>query len=169
MRAISSAYNGSILPSFGGVQMNPDFLLYDRMRQLLLVCEVKTTRNENARWAAEYRHNLLANELVPNAPYFLMVLSTFSYLWKDASPNSSGPPDYEGSTYELLQPFLPSWYRSTDDLSEGALELAVASLLDNFTDPQQHKSCSRDAKRLLYWSGLAERAQEGSLVDGALE
>lgn len=149
--------------------MNPDFLLYDRMRQLLLVCEVKTTRNENARWAAEYRHTLLMNELVPNAPYFLMVLSTYTYLWKDVSFKRNSPPNYEGRTYELLRPYLPSSYRSTNDLSEGALELAVASLLDNFAEADYRDNCSADAKRLLYASGLAERAQQGSLVDSALE
>lgn len=149
--------------------MNADFQLYDRMRQLLLVCEVKATRNENAHWAAQYRHNLLVNELVPNAPFFLMVLSTYTYLWKGSSAKSDSPPDDEGRTFELLRPYLPSSYRSTDDLSEAALEFAVASLLDNFTDAEHRELCSIDAKRLLYSSGLAERAQQGSMVDGALE
>jgi hypothetical protein len=146
--------------------MTADIILYDRLSRPLLVCEVKAVRNADPSWAAKLRRNLIVNGLVPDAPYFLLVLPTKTYLWRDAPAGEAVLPAYEGATWEIFNSFLSRFDEQTTRLSESGLELATRAWLDRITSPPAKKTFTPSEEELLHRSGLAERAQLGTLVYG---
>jgi hypothetical protein len=144
--------------------MTADIILYDRSNRPLLVCEVKAAKNEDPSWAAKLRRNLVEHELVPQSPYFLLVLQTKTYLWRDAPATVDVPPNYQGATWELLKSFLTRFDEQKTRLSESGLELATRAWLDGITTSRPVSSPVED--ELLNQSGLAERARQGTLAYG---
>lgn len=145
--------------------MKPDFMLYDANSRLVLVAEVKATKNSGADWASKWRRNLAAHGNLPPAEYFLLVLPEHVYLWKDARSAREVAPDFVTETKSLLKRYLPP---SKDDLlrlSESGLELAVRSWLNDITIRPPLPSVAAE-NQLLKESGLADRVRQGSLVYG---
>ena len=130
---------------------------------LQLVVEVKHKIGASAEWVTHLRRNLLAHSFIPPAPFFLLVLPDYSYLWKDASSmNVLARPAYRVSSSEMLTPFLKS-DQSLHQLSGYGLELLTASWLHDLvrTDLQRD---SADAKpQWLFDSGLYEAIASGSV------
>ncbi|GAB3428018.1 hypothetical protein NX773_00710 [Massilia solisilvae] len=143
--------------------MKPDFMLYDRDHQLVLVGEVKATKNEDKSWAAKLRRNLMANRLLPEAKFFLLVLPEHTYLWKDAPAAQEVPPDYVSGTWQLIKPYLGGFGETNPRLSESGLELAVRAWLNGVADGELPSSGPAE-DRLLSESGLAEQLRQGSLI-----
>lgn len=150
----------------GGAEMKPDFMLYNGSNRLVLTVEVKSTKDEDPKWAAKLRHNLMEHGVLPEARFFLLVLPNRTYLWKDASPSQEAVPAFVGDTRQLLKPYFPKYGDDTRRISESGLELAVRSWLDIITSTTSRNRLSADEERLLDESGLADEICRASLVYG---
>jgi hypothetical protein len=146
--------------------MKPDFMLYTKSNELLLVVEVKAIRNEDEQWAVKLRRNLIAHGAVPESPFFLLVLPEHVYLWKDAPAEAS--PNVVSDTKHILRPYLSKFGEHALHLSESSLELAVRSWLNDIADPTRHKTATADENKLLEESGLATRMRHGAVLCGDL-
>ena len=122
--------------------------------RLQLAVEIKSKTGASAEWVTQLRRNLLAHSFMPPAPFFLLVLPDYSYLWTDASAvNALAGPAFRVSTSEILAPYLKSDL-SLNGLSVYGLGLLTTSWLNDLvrTDPQRG---SADAKpQWLLDSGL---------------
>lgn len=146
--------------------MKPDFMVYTRGKELLLVVEVKATKNESAQWAAKLRRNLLEHGAVPKSPFFLLVLPQHAYLWKDASSTQEISPSFVSHTKDLLNPYLSTFREDYSRLSESSLELAVRSWLSDVANPTHWGEAGQDGNKLLVDSGLASQMRDGALLCG---
>lgn len=146
--------------------MKPDFMVYTPGNELLLVVEVKSTKNESAAWAAKLRRNLLEHGAVPDSPFFLLVLPEHVYLWKNAPSTQEVPPSFVSHTKVLLKPYLSRFREHYSQLSESSLELAVRSWLNDMASPASRQLMSEDENSLLVDSGLASQLRHGALLCG---
>ncbi len=83
-----------------------DVVAYDAAGQLVLVVEVKTRRGTTGEWAAATRQLLLRDELVANAPYFLLALPDRFYLWVNHPKDDLIAPDYSIDPLPFLNPYF---------------------------------------------------------------
>lgn len=146
--------------------MKPDFMLYDSSNRLVLVVEVKATKNGNPEWAAKMRRNLTAHGTLPDAQFFLLVLPEHAYLWKDAPSAQQVSPNFVGDTKQLLKPYLAKIGGDTSRLSESGLELAVNAWLNDMTSRSLRAGVTDDENKLFGESGLVDRIRQGALVYG---
>lgn len=146
--------------------MKPDFMVYTPGNELLLVVEVKATKNESAEWAAKLRGNLIAHGAVPYSPFFLLVLPEHVYLWKNSTSPRESPPDFVSQTKAMLNPYLSKLGEDYSRLSESSLELAVRSWLNDMATSSISKQPINIENRLLVESGLAERLRDSALLCG---
>lgn len=146
--------------------MKPDFMVYTRGNDLVLVVEVKAPKNESEQWAATLRRNLLAHGAVPDSPFFLLVLPEHVYLWKNSPGIPEVAPTFVARTKDLLDPYLPTLDYDYSRLSESSLELAVRSWLTDVTNPSHREQTGEIQNRLLVDSGLASQIRHGALLYG---
>ena len=93
-----------------------DVAVYGLDGHLQLVVEIKARPGASANWAVQMRRNLLAHAAMPLAPYFLLALPDFFYLWKNAaSADREAIPDYTVKSSEMLATYLD---RTTPGLDE---------------------------------------------------
>lgn len=142
--------------------MQPDFMLYDENNNLVLVGEVRATKNQDQEWAAKLRSNLVAHGLSPSAPFFLLVSPEFIYLWKDALSPEQINPHFVSDTRALLKPYLSRYDGDMAHLSESGLELATRAWLNDVVNRASRNGIV-DGDDWLAQSGLATRVRQGSL------
>ena len=143
----------------------PDFAVYSPDHKLQLVVEVKGTPNSDSNWAAKLRRNLLAHGAVPRAPYFLLVLPDYLYLWSHAADQESALPDFRADTREVLRRYLSHWPAGerSEPIGERGLELAVRSWLSELAGRGNGESHETRADDWLNKSGLAAIVRTGTL------
>jgi hypothetical protein len=109
-----------------------DLSVYDRNGQLVLVVEVKGLFGQSPEWAIQFRRNILAHRILPNAPFMLFALPDKFYLWTSHDKNGkSVEPDYIIDADPILRPYLQQANLSAEEISSSSLELIVASWLDD--------------------------------------
>ena len=132
-------------------------------RKLQLVVEIKSKSGASAEWVIQMRRNLLAHSFMPPAPYFLLVLPDFFYLWTDANPfDDTARPDYKIETTEVLARYLKS-IQSLDDLSGYGLELLTISWLEDVVRNDLQRDSVDPNLKWLFESGLYEAVRHGSV------
>ena len=142
-----------------------DIAVYDPDGQLQLVVEIKNRPGASAEWATRLRHNLLVHSFIPRAPYFLLALPDFFYLWTDAlSASNLAKPDYEIEATEILAPYLNQLPWTLNDLSKYGFEMIVTSWLERivYTDLQIDEVGPN--LQWLFDSGLYEAILHGSVA-----
>ncbi len=114
-----------------------DVAAYSPDGKLQLVVAVKNRPGASAEWVIRMRRNLLVHSVIPYAPYFLLVLPDFFYLWTDATSASDlAPPHYQMKATDVLSPYFDQSTQSLNDLSEYSLELLVTSWLENLVNTE---------------------------------
>lgn len=142
----------------------PDLVLYDKAGRLAVVVEVKAKRGTSKEWAARLRSNLLAQvDVLPRAPYFLVVTPDRLYLWKNAHEDAGReapvmPPHVEIDARPLFGPYLQRAGLELDQVSGQAFELVVMSWLGDLTRRDSSGQPRLDD------SGLPEVARDGRLA-----
>jgi len=140
-----------------------DMVVRDRNDRPVLAVEVKRKLDASPQWAAEYRRNLLAHGIAPEAPYLLMAFPDQLYLWNN---NDSDPGETQPTlAIDALPIFGPYYERagvSADRLSETSLEIIAETWLNTvlFREPD-HLDTS---ERWLVDSGVYD-----ALVGGKIE
>lgn len=131
--------------------------------KLQLVVEVKHKVGASAEWAAHLRRNLLVHSFMPPAPFFLLVLPDFLYLWADAKPkNDLADPDYTIDSDKVLAPYLKS-NQSPNGLSGFGLELLATSWLNDLVRTDLQRDSAGPDCQWLIDSGLYEAIAHGSV------
>ena len=141
-----------------------DIAVYSPDRKLQLVVEIKNKLGASAEWVTRMRHNLLVHSFIPPAPYFLLVLPDFFYLWIDTTPvNNLAEPDYKIDATEVLAPYLKS-NQSLNDISGYGLELLIMSWLEDTVRTELQRDTVDPNLQWLFDSGLYEAVTRGSVA-----
>ncbi len=141
-----------------------DIAVYSLDRKLQLVVEIKNKLGASAEWVIRMRHNLLVHSFIPHAPYFLLVLPDFFYLWTDTTPvNNLAEPDYKIDATEVLAPYLRS-NQSLNDISGYGLELLIMSWLEDTVRTELQRDTVDPNLQWLFDSGLYEAVTRGSVA-----
>ena len=142
-----------------------DAAVYDSVGQLQLVVEIKARPGASAEWAVHMRRNLLSHAAIPLAPYFLLALPDFFYLWKDApAVVLEAEPDYQIGASEILAPYVDQEITPLDELSGYGLELIVTSWLEDVVHAELRPETIGPNRQWLLDSGLYEAIRGGSLA-----
>ncbi|HJU05602.1 MAG TPA: hypothetical protein VJ692_10665 [Nitrospiraceae bacterium] len=127
-----------------------------------LVVEAKNAVAPSREWAARFLRNLLDHAEIPPSPFFLLALRDHLYLWRDFS-KEVGPPEFEGDTAAVLQPYLARWHGSLDNLSEHSFETLVHAWLSDVVAG----ASSIEQTRWLRDSGLSQSIRDGIIKSQA--
>ena len=142
-----------------------DIAVYDTDGQLQLVVEIKNRPGASAEWATRLRHNLLVHSFIPRAPYFLLALPDFFYLWTDAmSASNLAKPDYEINATKILAPYLNQLPWSLNDLSRYSFEMIMTSWLERIVHTDLQIDEAGPNLQWLFDSGLYEAISHGSVA-----
>ena len=142
---------------------NVDIAVSGADGRLQLVVEIKNIPGASAEWVTRFRRNLLAHSFLPSAPYFLLVLPDYLYLWTAASTaDNLANPDYKIKATEVFAPYLKS-NQSLNDLSRYGLELLTISWLGNLLDNDSRRDSVDGNSQWLFDSGLYEAISNGSV------
>lgn len=113
------------------VHVNHDLVVHSSTGRLVAAFEVRALSERDARWAAQYRANLL--EILGESPadYFGIITPSTLFLWKeDQSSSTSREPDREIEMRGRWRKDLPP-----EAFRGWAFEFTVASLLSDWIDP----------------------------------
>ncbi len=142
-----------------------DIAVYDPDGQLQLVVEIKNRPGASAEWATRLRHNLLVHSFIPRAPYFLLALPDFFYLWTEAmSASSLAKPDYKINATKILAPYLNQLPWSLNDLSRYSFEMIMTSWLERIVHIDLQPDEIDPDLQWLFDSGLYEAISHGSVA-----
>ena len=142
-----------------------DVAVYGSDGQLQLVVEIKARPGASAEWVIHLRRSLLSHAAIPLAPYFLLALPDFFYLWTDAaSANHEAKPDYQIEASEFLAPYLDPTIPPLSELSGYGLELVVTSWLGDVVHTELRRDTLAPNLQWLLDSGLYEAIKHGSLA-----
>lgn len=130
---------------------------------LQLVLEIKNVPGATAEWVILMRRNLLAHSFLPPAPFFLLVLPDFLYLWTGSSTlDGLAKPDYKIETSEMLAPYL-KYNQSLIELSRYGLEMLTVSWLEDILHADLRRNSVDGKLRWIFDSGLYRAITNGSL------
>ncbi|MCW3106471.1 MAG: hypothetical protein JWQ09_977 [Segetibacter sp.] len=138
-----------------------DILVYDRNRQVVVIIEAKSKFNTTKEWAAQMRRNMLAHNLLPTAPYFLLALPDVFYFWKE--PNFALDivyPTLQIDPKPFLEPLADIINVSLNRISGQRFELIIATWLNNvFTSTKEE--LLRNNQSWIIETGLFEKISGG--------
>ena len=142
-----------------------DIAVYDPDGQLQLVVEIKNRPGASAEWATRLRHNLLVHSFIPSAPYFLLALPDFFYLWTEAmSASSLAKPDYKINATKILAPYLNQLTQPLNGLSGYGFEMIMTSWLAGIVHTDLQIDEAGPNLQWLFDSGLYEAISHGSVA-----
>ncbi len=131
--------------------------------ELQLVVEIKHKVGASAEWVTHLRSNLLTHSFMPPAPFFLLVLPDFLYLWTDATQmDELAKPAYRIDSDKVLAPYLKS-NQSLNDLSGYGLGLLTTSWLNDLVRADLQRDSVGSDSQWLFDSGLYEAIAHGSV------
>jgi hypothetical protein len=140
-----------------------DLAAYNRDNQFVLGVEVKSKLEATPQWAAQFRRNLLAHGVLPNAPYFLLACPDQFFLWdRSHNPIEIIEPGYVIDVRPLLRPYFNQANIAPERVSGRSLELIVSSWLGDIMRRQPDELSASD--QWLVDSGLY-RAVAGGRLD----
>lgn len=145
-----------------------DVAVYGPDGKLQLVVEIKNRLGASAGWASDMRRNLLSHGVIPHAPYFLLALPDFFYLWVDVRSADAAPPDYQIEASEILAPYLSQSTKPLNELSGYGLELIVTSWLQDVVRTELQRDAVGPNLQWLFESGLYEAITRGSVAIEAI-
>lgn len=132
-----------------------DVAVYDRHDQLVLVGEVKNKLAATPEWAGQFRRNILAHGIYPNAPFFLFAFPDTFYLWTASYLHLAyTDPDFIVDARPLLYPYFEQAGVQPDQISGSRLELVVAAWLGEIIHADKSPDAFAAAEQWLVDSGL---------------
>ncbi|NJP06625.1 MAG: hypothetical protein HC837_13840 [Chloroflexaceae bacterium] len=142
-----------------------DIAVYDPDGKLQLVVSVKTKTGASQKWVIQRRQKLLSHAVMPDAPYFLLALPDYFYLWMHASSaGEQAPPDYVIQVTETLASYIDDLSLSLNDVTEYDLEMLIASWLEHLVNGEIEIDPHDEALTWLFDSGLFAAIQNGSVA-----
>jgi hypothetical protein len=112
--------------------MQLDIVAYSSRGEVVLLAEIKGSRNTDGEWAAQFRRNLLSHGTLPNALFFLIATPEHMYFWKrDDSTADDALPHRTLDTTVVLRRYFDRFKQSPDTLSREALEWMFSYWFDD--------------------------------------
>lgn len=150
------------LPSFAMSTAPADIAVFSKDRRPVLVVEVKGSgMYPTARSAAELRRSLMAHDLLPDVPFFMLATPIHIFLWRgDAAP--SADPNYSAGAKPILDSYGSRHPNRDTPFRGGALEIVMFSWLSDLASGARALSPDSDVDRMLLESGLYEQIQGGA-------
>lgn len=143
------------------MSLKPDIAIYSPDGRLQVIVEVKAVVDTDQEWAAQYRRNFLAHEVIPVAPYFLLLTADRAYLWSGNAVSNKELPKAQIAINVLLKRFLP---KNGSRLIETSLEMATLAWLRDLASASPSALFTGDTKSFLEGSGLLDKIRTGSLA-----
>ena len=140
---------------------NADIIVYSHDRSLALAVETTISRAPTAEDATELRRHLLMHQLLPRAPFFLLVNPTSMFLWREATPPTA-PPDREVSADAVLNNYC-SEESGKWAMTKGALEIVVLHWLCTIANGLREADPASPPEQMLIDSGLYEQIRNGDV------
>lgn len=146
------------------IESRADILVRSPNNDIKLIVEVKGRTHSSPDWAAKFRHNLLAHQVLPKSEFFLFALPDFLYLWRNGNDSEVTLPDYTVSTLSILQKYLTRLDDEPKYIAEEGLRLALTSWLRDVTYASKRPPVGSNAYRLLIESGLLDAIDKGVVI-----
>ena len=142
-----------------------DILAFDKFGQTALIVEATIKRGgSSTNWAAKLRRNILAHDLLPNAPFFLLALPDNFYLSDNSNTDSEmAEPIETVNPRPFLQPYYESFGVSPDGLTARSFEFIVQSWLERVLAAEKPQNLIGNNQDWLINSGLFDKLAGGRL------
>ncbi|MDB5246972.1 MAG: hypothetical protein JWQ40_1366 [Segetibacter sp.] len=138
-----------------------DILVYNRNRQPVVIIEAKSKFNTTKEWAGQMRRNMLAHNLLPSAPYFILALPDVFYFWEVKSFSfDTVNPTLQIDPKPFLEPLANIINVSLDRISGQRFELIIATWLNNVLASTE-EDLLRNNQTWIVETGLFEKIAGG--------
>lgn len=138
-----------------------DILVYDRNGQVVVIIEAKSKFNTTKEWAAQMRRNMLAHNLLPAAPYFILALPDIFYFWNEPHlAFESVNPMLQINPKPFLEPLAYILNTSLNSISGQRFELIISTWLNNVLTSSV-EDLLRNNQRWIVDTGLFEKIAGG--------
>jgi hypothetical protein len=139
-----------------------DIIAYSMDHRPVLVVECKGGKGTSPENAALLRRNLLAHELIPDAPYFLLAFATAFFLWREKTP-ADELPDFSASARSVLREYLGELAEKAPATRGESLQLALVSWLGDLASAIRQPDPGSEADQMLVKSGVYEKIRRGEV------
>lgn len=144
-----------------------DIVAYDRYGRAPLIVEVKSRFGTSSEWAAKTRRNMLADNRLPHARFFLLALPDRFYLW-EGHIDREGPvaPDYVLDSGPILKPYFDDAGIEPSAIQGQSFELLISCWLGDLQrrDGIPEAAGTPEARRVL--EEIQEAIRGGRLAHG---
>jgi hypothetical protein len=159
MAAIMTAHP---LPSFAMSPAPADVAVFSKDRRPVLVVEVKGSgMYPTAQSAAGLRQSLMAHDLLPDVPFFMLATPIQIFLWHGDAPPGAYP-NYSAAAKPVLDSYGSRHANREKPVRGGALEIVMFSWLSDVASGARGLSPDSEVDRMLLESGLYEQIQGGA-------
>ncbi|HEU4624181.1 MAG TPA: hypothetical protein VFS52_05420 [Steroidobacteraceae bacterium] len=131
----------------------PDIVVYSQDKRRVLVVEVKEGKEPDPEHTAGLRRTLIAHDLLPHAPFFLLAYRTRLFLWRQETKPGE-PPDYSASAAPILDDYASSFLKAGSPLRESGLQLIIFAWLADLASGARVPHPDSEPDRMSVESGL---------------
>ena len=141
-----------------------DLAVYNSEGVLKIVVEIKGRHGTTSEWATHTRRNMAAHGNLSNVDYFIIATQDRLYMWKESGIEPDlVPPTYEADLRSELAPYYEVSYLDNNDISEYALELLIATWLNDISQSTLVAGRERTVENWISESGLMNAAENGRI------
>ena len=113
----------------GRMTRRMDLVAFGRNDEPVLFVEVRRKLGATSEWASRLRQNMLSDDTLAAASFFLIALPDRFFLWQEKGDDEPREPDFVIDARPILGPYFSRAGISVDDIYEDAFALLVASWL----------------------------------------
>jgi hypothetical protein len=118
-----------------------DFIAYDTDGKVLLLAETKSRRGTSKGWAAEFRRNMLAHDVLPSAKYFLIAIPDRMYGWEQNNLSvGEVPQQFTIDARKVLAPYFKRLNLNSETISPSAFELLIHTWLTDIARSAEYRA-----------------------------
>jgi hypothetical protein len=150
------------LPSFAMSAAKADIAVFSKDRRPVLAVDVRDSGiYATAESAAELRRSLIAHDLLPEAPFFMLATPVRIFLWLcEARPDAQ--PQYSAPAKHVLDSYGSTRRNRESPARGGALEIVIFFWLSDVARGARSLSADSELDRLLLDSGLFAQMKDGT-------
>lgn len=134
----------------------------------MLVAECTGGRVTTSEDAALLRRNLLAHDLVPDAPYVLLAFPSHFFLWLPKA-QADQLPNFAVSAEPVLREYLGERTEKLGELCSGSLQLLLVCWLDDLACAMRQPDPKSEADQMMVDSGLYDQIRRGEVKSEEIE
>ena len=142
-----------------------DLIAYDNRGRVLLLVEVKRSRDATAEWAAKYRRNLMSHGTFPFTRFFLIATLNGLYFWRqeDESIPADAPPQFTLDAVSELNPIMEKYGFSAEEISKEEFRLVVSFWLEDLSWLEKPDSMEASRFHWLSESGFLDELKRSRI------